>query len=187
MKVAIKSARSESGFTLVEALVSMLVMLTVMFALYAVFDAGMRVLRSGGDKTEAVANARVGMERMEREIRAAASFSRDEGGVLFPAFGPNPSQEISFGNDLDGNGSIGAGEDVEYKLSDGVPPNLLRRNQPIAGSVPPGGLVFSYLDEDGDLATRERDVKRVRIELRVEIGERFQTLSTDVALRNRVS
>jgi prepilin-type N-terminal cleavage/methylation domain-containing protein len=55
-----KRFRDERGFTLVEALVAMLVMVAVMFALYAIFDAGVRVLRFGNDKTEAVESARIG-------------------------------------------------------------------------------------------------------------------------------
>lgn len=184
-----KVFRDERGFTLVEALVAMLVMVTVMFALYAIFDAGVRVFRFGNDKTEAVESARVGMERMERELRAAYPFNRtgDGGAVLFPAFGPNPSGSISFGNDLNGNGAIGAassGERIEYRLVDESPPTLYRGGNPLAMSAE--SLLFTYLDEDGNPAAEEGDVKTVRIELAIEVDGRAQTLMTDVALRNRV-
>lgn len=193
MRVA-RAIRGEDGFTLVEALVAMLVMITVMFALYAIFDAGVRVSRFGNDKMEAVESARVGMERMEREIRSAYPYSRtsDGGEVLFPAFGPNPSESISFGNDLNGNGAIGAassGERIEYRIVDESPPTLYRQGNPLAMSVSPGGLAFTYLDENGNengnLATEESDVKTVRIELTINVDGRVQTLTTDVALRNR--
>ncbi len=185
-----KRFRDERGFTLVEALVAMLVMVAVMFALYAIFDAGVRVLRFGNDKTEAVESARIGMERMEREIRAAYPFARnpDGGEVLFPSFGPNPSGSISFGNDLNGNGAIGAassGERIEYRLVDESPPTLYRGGNPLAMSAAPDGLEFTYLDENGSLAVEEGDVRTVRIELTIDVGGRKQTLTTDVALRNR--
>ncbi len=183
-----KVIRSQSGFTLIEALISMVVMVTVMFALYAIFDAGVRVFRFGNDKTEAVENARIGMERMEREIRAAHPYSRtgDGGVVLFPSFGPNPSDSIAFGNDVNGNGAIGgAGEVIEYRLDDEDPPNLLKQGNPLVVFASPGGLAFTYLDEDGNLASEEAAVATVRIELRIDVGGRTQTLTTDVALRNR--
>lgn len=179
-----KGFREEGGFTLTEALVSMLVMVAVMFALYAVFDAGVRVFRFGNDKTEAVETARLGMERMEREIRAAYPPSRTDG-VLFPSFGPNPSESIAFGNDFDGNGEIGTGERIEYRLNAENPSELLRQGNSALLSVAPGGLTFTYLDEEGDLAAEEKEVAMVRIELRVNVGGRVQALTTDVALRNR--
>jgi type II secretory pathway component PulJ len=185
------AVRQEGGFTLVEALVAMLVMVTVMFALYAIFDAGIRVFQFGNDKTEAVESARIGMERMEREIRAAYPHSRtNDGVVLFPSFGPNPSESISFGNDLNGDGAIGtasSGERIEYRLVDESPPTLYRQGNPLAMSASPGGLVFTYFDEEGNLATEERDARVVRIELAIDVDGRVQTLTTDVALRNRVS
>ncbi|MGI8538746.1 MAG: PulJ/GspJ family protein [Rubrobacteraceae bacterium] len=182
----VKIFRREDGFTLIEALVAMLVMVTVMFALYAIFDAGVRIFRFGNDKAEAVESARVGMER---ELRAAYPYSRTDGGaVLFPAFGPNSSGSISFGNDLNGNGAIGAassGERIEYRLVDESPPTLYRLGNPLAMSASPGGLVFTYLDENGNLAAEEKDVSVVRIELAIDVEGRAQTLTTDVALRNR--
>ncbi len=61
----------ESGFTLPEMLITMVIMLIVLFALYNIFDMSVRVFRFGSDETEAVENARLGLEKMEREIRAA--------------------------------------------------------------------------------------------------------------------
>ncbi len=46
-------------------------MIVVLSALYSVFDMSLRVFSFGNDKVEAVESARVGMEKMEREIRAA--------------------------------------------------------------------------------------------------------------------
>lgn len=190
-----KVFREEGGFTLVEALVAMLVMVSVMFALYAIFDAGVRVFRFGNDKTEAVESARVGMERMEREIRAAYPFSRtgDGGEVLFPDFGPNPSESISFGNDENGSGVIaGSSETVRYRLDydDDGTLSVFRatgigRGVSLARPAASDGLSFMYLDENGNPANEEAKVKTVRVELTTAVDGRTQTLSTDVALRNR--
>ena len=61
----------EEGFTLPEVLVAMVMMAAVLFALYAMFDAGVRIFGAGRDRAEAAQAARLGLARMEREIRAA--------------------------------------------------------------------------------------------------------------------
>ena len=63
--------KEETGFTLVEVLVSAMMMIGVLFALYAIFDVSVRAFGYGGDRLEAVGNARLALGRMEREIRAA--------------------------------------------------------------------------------------------------------------------
>jgi type II secretory pathway component PulJ len=63
--------KEEKGFTLVEVLVSAMMMFGVLFALYAIFDVSVRAFGYGGDRLESVGNARLALGRMEREIRAA--------------------------------------------------------------------------------------------------------------------
>lgn len=187
-----KRARDESGFTLMEALVAMVMMLTVLFALYAIFDTGVRVFRFGNDKTEAVENARLGLERMERELRAAHPvnpssgkdhlfFRADDLSLVFPG-----EREVTFGNDLNGNGAIGgSAERTTYRLSGSSPPKLLRDDMPVVSAVRPDGLYFAYLDSDGNVVNDEAEIEVVRITLEVSVDGRAQTLTTDVALRNR--
>ena len=180
--------REEGGFTLPELLVTMVMMLTVLFALYSIFDMSIRVFSFGNDKIEAVENARLGLEKMERELRGAYPYDKAAGEeVLFPNFGPNPSRTITFGNDLDGNRMVDIpAEQITYALSvSGSRRALLRNGQPAAEFVEPGGLTFEYLDEFGRRATDEAGVSLVRIELRVDVNGRAQTLATEVALRNR--
>lgn len=123
--------REESGFTLPEMLMTILVMLVVLFALYSIFDASIRVFSLGNDKVEAVENARLGLEKMEREIRAAYPVVRgdsDKDYLFFVADGtdgstnappraalPLSSEQITFGNDSGtGNGKIQCGSPCEY-------------------------------------------------------------------------
>jgi prepilin-type N-terminal cleavage/methylation domain-containing protein len=105
--------REEGGFTLPEVLVAMTLMVVVFFALYAIFDMSIRVFSFGNDKVEAVENARLGLEKMEREIRAAYPYDKPAGRDYllwspgYPATGEiPPSDRISIGNDLDGNRKI---------------------------------------------------------------------------------
>ena len=180
--------REEGGFTLPELMVTMVMMLTVLFALYSIFDMSLRIFSFGNDKVEAVENARLGLEKVERELRGAYPYDKAGGEeVLFPSFGPNPSRTITFGNDLDGNRMVDVPEEqITYTLSaSGSRRALLRNGQPTAEFVEPGGLTFEYLDEFGGSATDEAGVSLVRIELRVDVNGSVQILATDVALRNR--
>ena len=61
----------QGGFTLAEMLVTTMIMIVVMFGLYSIFDMSLRVYAFGNNKVEATQNARLGLEKMEREIRAA--------------------------------------------------------------------------------------------------------------------
>lgn len=191
--------KEQSGFTLPEVLVAMVMMLTVMFALYSIFDTSLRVFSFGNDKVEAVENARIGMERMEREIRAAYPYDKAAGDDTLLA--THESNEITFGHDTNGNRQIETtGEEITYQLSSSGAPYTLQRvspsddiiPDPLAEFVKEDGLEFQYFrfDEDGNKVEvssgeDEGNVKIVRITLEIDVDDRTQTLTTDVALRNR--
>jgi prepilin-type N-terminal cleavage/methylation domain-containing protein len=208
--------RHEGGFTLPEVLVAMTLMVVVLFALYAIFDMSIRVFGFGNNKVEAVENARLGLEKMEREIRAAYPYDKPAGqdhllwSSGYPAAGAIPPPDrISFGNDLDGNRKVecppppapsSTCESITYDVyrPGGSATDALGRakssggvRQPVAGYVEDidgdgQALTFGYLDRFGDPATGEAEVAMVRIELEVGVNGRTQTLSTQVALRNRM-
>jgi Tfp pilus assembly protein PilW len=129
--------REEGGFTLVEMLVTTVLMIVVLSALYSIFDMSVRVFSTGNNKVEAVESARVGLEKMEREIRAAYPVSSGSSTLFFNANGStsNPPQQmpsatqITFGNNLGApRGELGAADDaitcgtpceyITYKLTD---------------------------------------------------------------------
>lgn len=186
--------RDQSGFTLPEVMVTILIMITVMFALYSIFDMSLRVFGFGNDKTEATENARLGLERMEREIRAAYPYNKaatpsDE--KLFAAW---TADQITFGNDLNGNRLVDPNEVISFRRDVGNPTTLVRENngtsQPVVEFV--DGLSFEYLDRYGSTATSEPNIYMVRISLTTKVDRSLadattQTLSTDVALRNRTN
>ncbi len=205
--------REEGGFTLPEVLVATTLMVAVLFALYSIFDMSIRVYSFGNDKVEAVENARLGLERMEREIRAAYPYDKASGqnhlfwNPGFPATGAiPPSDQISFGNDLDGNRKIECPpppspcETITYGVyrPSGSATDALGRvrsssgiRQPVAGYVEDvdgdgDALTFGYLDRFGDPAASEAEVALVRIGLEIRVDGRTQTLATQVALRNRM-
>jgi prepilin-type N-terminal cleavage/methylation domain-containing protein len=206
--------REESGFTLVEVLVTMMIMLVVLSALYSIFDMGLRVFSVGNNKVEATENARLGLEKMEREIRAAYPY--DKGNAtpdthLFDA-GTWTATRIKFGNDLDGNWKVqcpnpaGGCEVISYQVYDtGSGKYALGRTNSAAGTLQPvvehvdyvnatnTGLKFTYFQRNGTTEVlpggTEANIGMVRIELRIRVKSGFQdgtqTLTTDVALRNR--
>ena len=148
--------KEEGGFTLVEMITSMVLMVVVLSALYSVSDMSLRVFSVGNDKVEAVESARVGLEKMEREIRAAYPVSSSSSTLFFNANGSasNPPQlmptqngsQITFGNNLgapvgDPGGAdevITCGDPCEYityKLTEGTGEDT--SNIPCTAASPP--------------------------------------------------
>jgi type II secretory pathway component PulJ len=181
--------RDESGFSLPELLVTMLMMLLVFFALHSIFDMSIRVFSFGNDKTEATENARLGLERMERELRAAYPYNKAAGNNTLLASGT--ASEVTFGNNLNSNRVIDSNEVITYRRGVSDPTTLIRENdgqsQPLVDFVQ--GLNFEYLDPTGNPVAASV-ASRVRISLTVRVDRGLnqpvtQTLTTDVALKNR--
>jgi prepilin-type N-terminal cleavage/methylation domain-containing protein len=170
--------RDESGFTLPELLVAMTMMVTVLFALCSIFDTSVRIFRYGSDELKAVENARLGLERMEREIRAA--YPRDDGTLISVA----GAREITFQNRPDD----GPPETITYSLSS----SYLRRNGqrsvgPLDGA---DGLLFAYCTSAAACSSPAAAGSRIRL-VRITLNVRMpgptdatRTLTTDVFLRN---
>lgn len=199
------SRSGEAGFTLVEVLVAATMMFAVLFALYAIFDASVRAFGYGGDRVQAAGDARLALDRMEREIRAAYPYDLTSNPperhlFLDPVDPTKPAMPTTsrafFGNETDGDRKIGASEVVGYYLSG----HDLKRSrggsvQTFVDSVATNGLRFTPCRSADDCPpavaiTNESEIRLVRIELAVEVERRGedparQKLATDVYLRNR--
>lgn len=198
----------EEGFSLPEMMVTIMIMLVVLFALYSIFDMSIRVFSFGNDKVEVAENARLGLEKVERDIRAA--YPLDKAGGDGKIFYEWSSTRVSFGNDLDGNRKIECivGSPCEritydvYKPSGGTTYALARATsgdrKPVVefvdyASATNTGLSFRYYKSDGTTeivpgSGNERDISVVRLEIRVKkdnVQDASQTLTTVVSLRNR--
>ena len=117
--------KDERGFTLSEMLITIMIMSVVLLALSSMFQMSLRVFSYGNNKVEAVESARVGLEKMEREIRQAHQFNNapSQTHLFFNAASPTDAltlpapddegrivvNELSFGNDL---GAPGASDGV---------------------------------------------------------------------------
>jgi len=204
----------ENGFTLSEVMVTMLIMIMVLFALYSIFDMSLRVFSFGNDKVEAVENARLGMEKMKREIRAAYPYDRTNVSTaddyLF-ASGGFTASSITFANDSNGNYKVDTtpNEQITYDLSGttlrrtvgaGTPQPVVEFLQEVdTGDGDNTPLTFKYFKSNstsevvpGDSTTgTEGDIAMVRIKLEVAVDRGIQEapvtqiLTTDVTLRNR--
>lgn len=132
-----------------------------------------------------------GWRRWSERLKAAYPYDKANGNTtLLSAWTAN---QITFGNDLNGNRVVDSGEVITYRRDAGDPTILLREKggspQPVVEYV--NGLSFEYLDRYGATATSEADVAIVHITLVIAVdrgsgGGATQTLTTDVVLRNRV-
>jgi prepilin-type N-terminal cleavage/methylation domain-containing protein len=136
-KPAARFLKDERGFTLTEILVTTIIMVIVLSALSSIFDMSIKVFTFGNNKVEAVESARVGVEKMEREIRQAYRFNHNasppQDYLFFSPASPTTAltlpapdadgrvvvNELTFGNDLPGvpgagNGIIQCGSPCEY-------------------------------------------------------------------------
>jgi prepilin-type N-terminal cleavage/methylation domain-containing protein len=201
----VERGKGEAGFTLIEVLVATAMMFAVLFALYAVFDVSVRAFGYGGDRVEAVGNARLAIDRMEREIRAAYPYDQTTDPprrylFLDPLDPTEPAvptaTRIAFGNETTGDRMIGSSEVTGYYLSG----HDLKRSkggsvQTLLDSVATDGLRFTPCRSAEDCppavpVTDEAEIRLLRIELAVEVERRGedparQRLATDVYLRNR--
>ncbi|MDQ3284151.1 MAG: prepilin-type N-terminal cleavage/methylation domain-containing protein [Actinomycetota bacterium] len=197
--------KREAGFTLVEVLVAAAMMFAVLFALYAVFDVSARAYGYGGNRVEAVGNARLAMDRMEREIRAAFPYDRATDPpkrylFLDPLDPTKPAvptaTRVAFGNETTGDRKIETNEVIDYYLSG----HDLKRSkggsvQTLLDSVATDGLRFTPCRSAEDCppavsVADEAEIRLLRIELAVDVERRGedparQRLATDVYLRNR--
>lgn len=174
--------RGEGGFTLAETLVAMTMMVTVLFATYSIFDMTVRVFDYGDDELEAVENARLGLERMVREIRAAYP---QDGGTLLSA---GDADELTFQN----RPGTGPPETITYSLSGGSRSYLRRNGQRMAGPLDgTDGVRFAYCASSASCSSvlaAEHQVDLVRITIKARApgaASVTRTLTTDVYLRNR--
>jgi hypothetical protein len=187
----------------------------ILSALYSLFDMSVKVFMFGNNKAEAMANARLGLEKMEREIRQAYAFDKGDPNPITQdtrLFDTWTATQITFGNDLDGDMKSGptAGECpnindcelISYSL-DGGTGSLVRTSggapQPVVENIADVdgdgvALRFRYFQRDGTTEVlpggNRALIEMVRIKMEVSVNsvapqDGTQILTTEVALRNR--
>lgn len=110
------NGNGEEGFSLVETLVAVVISSIVLLGLYLIYDVNQATFIRGEQQTDLQQNARIGMDRLVRELRMAGN---DPSGALTVAGTPILTAEITevvFVADIDSDGTT---EKVGYTCREG--------------------------------------------------------------------
>ena len=205
---SIKTAGNEKGFTLVELLVYVSIMIVVLGALYSVLNTNTKSYSSQENRVQVTQDLRAALDLMATEIRMAGYDPGVIGVVTFQDDSNNnydtDGDSIRFTMDRDGDGSIANSEDINYYL-DGSS-RILRREgggtEPVV-AVDIINLAFSYTffeggagnpnSTDTDTTNDHDDIELVQISLTCQPSDvdpvtgavpPARTLATRVVVRN---
>jgi type II secretory pathway pseudopilin PulG len=159
-----------TGFTLVEALVVVIVGLLILAGVHRVFVAGLSTQHSTSVQTEVNRKAQVALDAMVSRVRGSSGAVESD---------PN---RIWF---IDQNG-----DNVRYWVTDGTlyeyraaSPGKYSDGMPLATSV--SRLAFEYFNDLGQPAATADDVSRVVVELAVARAAYSARLRSSATLRNK--
>lgn len=153
------------GFTLIEAVIviGLLAVISLGTAsyLFEITKAWM-VVR---ERESALSSARSAMNRITREIRRINTpFKITSAEATALAF-----QDISAAN-------------VEFKQNGAY---LLRNSDVLAGDLAsPGGLNFTYLTENGGITPIKQNIRAIRVDLHLKVGQEDLYLKSSARIRN---
>lgn len=176
-----RARRAAAGFSLAELLVVLAVVGLVMAATVTLLLAGQQSYGFGAARVEAQQSARVGLERMVKELRDAGY---DPTGVGLPAIVVAEPTRVVYQRDLNANGVIDATrERVTFLLRGSV----LRRDagagaQPIIEGA--RALALTYFDRAGLETGDPARVRSIHIRLEAGLGGPGVVMQSQVSLRN---
>lgn len=152
----LKNMDSEKGFTIVELLVYIAMLIVVIGALYSILTTNTRSYSSQENKVAMVQDLRATMELITTEVRMAGYDLTGIGGVGFIDDANDnydtDGNSIRFTMDTDGDGAIATSEDINYYLNGSS--QLVRREQGdateqvLAENITALGFLYGF--EDGD-------------------------------------
>lgn len=153
MQTRTEAVLKNTGFTIVELMVAMVISLLVMGAIYSTFQVQQKSYIHQERVAAVQQNLRAAMYYMTREIRMVGydpTGSSNFGIVAAASDSINFTMDYLYGNaTLSDNGVIDSGEDITYSLSG---TDLVRNagsgNRVIAENI--DSLEFTYLDQDGN-------------------------------------
>ena len=192
MQAGIGDRRSESGFTLLELLVAMVISLIVMAAIYSTYHSQQKSYLAQEQVAAMQQNLRAAMYQMATEIRMSgygAAGGSGTGVVSANADSLQFTMDITGGEsdgiDNDGDGLVDgddladealfgdgnpddANEDLTYYLNAG---NLVRNSNQNIVAENIDALNFVYLDEDGIETANLPDIRSIQISLVARTGK----------------
>jgi type IV pilus assembly protein PilW len=176
--------RGVAGVTLAELLVSLSVLGLVLAGVFGILHGGLKAYSWSVGRVDAQQTARLALDRMATELRAAGYDPRGAG--IQPVVAA-ASSLVTFQRDLNGNGVVDSTrERVTFLLRPGE--SVLRRDagggaQPIINGVRRFRLV--YFDGAGAPTGDPSRVASVRIEVEVGLTGPRAVMQTEVSIRNR--
>lgn len=201
----LRACRDQSGFTLAELLVALLMSVLVLAAGVSAFQFGLTATLATSDRAEAQQNARWAVERMIQEIRGAGfDPTRVPPAFNFDAIANQTATSLVLQNDFNGNGALdppgacdptATTERVQYRLLNGTLTRSTDPANPACEVAVVGGvqaLAFTYFQEDGVTpAAAPADIRVVAVTITTvpsAADPRFPgqaTMVDRVRLRNR--
>ncbi|HLG21630.1 MAG TPA: type II secretion system protein [Candidatus Manganitrophaceae bacterium] len=149
---------NEKGFTLIEMILTVVLIGIVSIALTSAFVPTMTVSVDVDNRKEAFQHGRLAIERMMREIREARSFSAGFSGT-----------SVTFTN--------AANASATYSWSGAALAPLQRNGVDLACCVQ--SLLFDYLKKDGAAAGGPTEIWRVRANLQLQVGAQTVELRSE--------
>ncbi len=192
--------RHERGFTLIELMMAMTIMLVVMSAIYSTFNSQTRSWMVGQEIAAMQQNLRAGMYYLERSIRMAGYDPQNAKAFGFVSALPIPyndrgattdSDDIAFTVDYDGDKVIdtNSNEQVAYRR------NPLNNELQILDIDDSGqwkavaqnisSVVFTYRDADNAVTTNPPDIRTVQITLTARSSRASVTSTRSITSRVR--
>lgn len=155
---------NQTGFTIVEIMITIAIASLVMGAVYTSFTSQQNTYVAQDQVVEAQQSARAAMTLMSREIRMANYAPLTGGGGITTA---NPTQLI-FTTEIDNAGTL---QTIQYSLYDAYGDGDTDIGRTVdAGAVVPlaeniDALEFLYLDEDNNQTTSVSDIRTIQISI----------------------
>jgi type IV pilus assembly protein PilW len=174
---------SNQGFTLLELMVATTIAFIVMGGIYSTYYSQQKSYLVQTQVAAMQQNLRAAIFHMDRDIRMAGC---DPTGAANAGIITATTTSVSFTEDLDMDGSIGANENITYSLKDsngdGIDDHLDRNNQMIAENI--DALNFVYLDREGNPTAVLSDIRSIQVALLARTGRGDPGFTNDTTYYN---
>ena len=196
-----KKQVDDRGFTLLELLMAMTIMLLVMSAIYSTFQSQTRSWVTQQEIANMQQNLRAGMYYLERSIRMAGYDPSDAKIFGFVSNFPSPyngvnattdSDDIAFTVDINADKTIdnNADELVAYRLNNLNELQVFTIDaggagiwQVIANNI--SGLTFTYLDASNNVTSTLANIRTVQITMTAQSSKASVTSTRSITSRVR--
>lgn len=177
------------GFTLVEMLISLVVLGIVGFSMVNLFRFQHRASVRQNEGVRATQNARAGLDMLARDLKNAGYDPLGTAGATIVTAEPDT---VSWTADLNGDGDVSdfgaSGDEAVTYFFQADSNAVVREVQGVRARVADGvtSLTFTFLDGDGNPVTDPADAEQAEVRIQYETPDGVETgdIRTQVALRN---